>query len=196
MKRDPHTNEEGKYKISSLYFDNYTDKALKEKANVVQKRDKYRSRWYNDSKASLTLEKKMKVNNLCMKFGTKITEEQYQMILDKNYDWMLETSDKLIREFYYRIRQQRLTSKVVVSYIREPYIFRFGNVRITFDSEISTSLAGHNFEYDSVDVPASDEIILEVKYDEYLPGVISDILQLGNLKQNAFSKYMTCRKYG
>jgi len=199
MQLDPHTDEKGLYQIHSIYFDNYQDKALREKVDGVQKREKYRIRWYNTSKDIITLEKKMKVNSLCMKFGTKITEEQLNLILMKDYHWMLESNDELIKEFYYRLFSQRLTPTVLVSYVREPYIYKYGNVRITFDSCIRTSLVHHNWNYDSPFIPVTDQpqqMILEVKFDEYLPSVIAQILQLGNLRQIAFSKYGACRKFG
>lgn len=69
MKSDPHTDENGLYQIHSICFDNYYDKVLREKIDGVKKREKYRIRWYNDSKEILNLEKKVKINNICMKFG-------------------------------------------------------------------------------------------------------------------------------
>ena len=81
LKPDPHADTNGFYQIHSIYFDNYHDKALREKIDGIQKREKYRIRWYNNDKTHLTLEKKMKINDLCMKFGTKLNEEQLKMII-------------------------------------------------------------------------------------------------------------------
>lgn len=39
-------------------------------------------------------------------------------------------------------------------------------------------------------------MILEVKYDAYLPDVIQSLLQAGDLRQQAFSKYGVCRRFG
>lgn len=199
MQLDPHTDENGLYQIHSIYFDNYRDKALLEKINGVQKREKYRIRWYNDDKSHLTLEKKMKINNLCMKFGRKINQEEFTHILNGDYDFLKEKNDEILEEFYHRLTSERLRPVVQVSYTREPYIYNLGNVRVTFDSNLKSSLAHHDFTFDSPLVAATDnpnQIIMEVKFDEYLPAVIANILQLGNIRQNAFSKYATCRRFG
>ena len=67
MKPDEHTRADGRYVIRSIYFDNVHDKALREKINGVQKREKFRIRYYNDDFSFLTLEKKIKRSSLCMK---------------------------------------------------------------------------------------------------------------------------------
>ena len=79
MQRDPHTDETGRYTIRSVYFDNYKDKALREKRNGVQTREKFRIRYYNDDLSFITLEKKIKHNDLCKKLDAPLTAEEYQL---------------------------------------------------------------------------------------------------------------------
>lgn len=199
MHSDPHTDENGLYRIHSIYFDNYRDKALREKEDGVQKREKYRIRWYNDSKKILTLEKKMKINNLCMKFGRKLKVEELDSILEGRYGFLRDSGDEIKQEFYHRLTSEQLRPVVQVSYTREPFIYEFGNVRVTFDSRIKSSLLRHNFHYASPMIPTTslpDQMIMEVKFDEYLPGIIEAIIQVGTVKQTAFSKYGICRIYG
>ena len=46
-------------------------------------------------------------------------------------------------------------------------------------------------------IPASgSDIILEVKWDDYLPTVIRHAVQLKGRRQQAFSKYAQARIYG
>ena len=40
------------------------------------------------------------------------------------------------------------------------------------------------------------EIIMEVKYDEFIPEIIVDLLQTEEIRQQAFSKYGACRRFG
>lgn len=111
----------------------------------------------------------------------------------------MESNDDILMEFYHRLTNEQLRPIVQVSYLRGPYIYDAGNVRITFDRHISSSLSHHDFTYDSPFISAADDpaqIIVEVKYDEYLPDVISNIIQIGSARQNAFSKYGACRRYG
>ena len=90
MKNDPHVNEDGRYQIRSIYFDNVDDKALREKIDGIAKREKFRIRYYNDDLSFITLEKKMKINNLCLKYDATITKEELRKILDGDYGWMKE----------------------------------------------------------------------------------------------------------
>lgn len=39
-------------------------------------------------------------------------------------------------------------------------------------------------------------LVLEVKWDEYLPAVIRDLVQVPSARTGAFSKYAFCRVYG
>jgi len=199
MKYDIH-NVDGKiYKIRSIYFDNYSDKALREKVNGVQKREKFRIRYYDDNFDCIKLEKKIKHNNLTLKVNTRINYEELQNILSGNIEFMKDDSRELVKELYCKMKSQRLVPKVTVSYDREAYIYKAGNVRVTFDSNIRTSLFKSNFLDDNVyDIPATDlptDMILEVKYDEFVPDIVLDILAC-NLRQTAFSKYGICRRFG
>ena len=55
---------DGRYKIRSLYFDSPSDKALREKIDGVNRREKFRIRYYNDDTSFIHLEKKSKINGL------------------------------------------------------------------------------------------------------------------------------------
>ena len=104
MQSDMHTGTDGKYLIRSIYFDNYADKALREKTDGVPVREKFRIRYYNDDFSYLTLEKKIKDNDLCMKIDARITEKECGKILDGRTTWMMEHSSPLVRELYAKMR--------------------------------------------------------------------------------------------
>ncbi|MCR5356400.1 MAG: polyphosphate polymerase domain-containing protein [Lachnospiraceae bacterium] len=200
MKRDPHVSEDGSYRIRSIYFDNSDDKALKEKIDGVGKREKFRIRYYNDDFSFITLEKKLKIDDLCLKCDAPISEEECRKILNGDLDFMKEHKEELVRELYAKMHYQRLKPRVLVSYTREPYIYPPGNVRVTFDSAIRTSLFSQEFLVKDVsDISATDrpgDMILEVKYDAFLPGIIRDMVQVRGIRQQAFSKYGACRRFG
>lgn len=200
MKTDSHTGPEGLYYIRSIYFDNQDDKALKEKVNGVSKREKFRIRYYNDDLSYITLEKKMKINDLCLKCDAKITEEECRKILAGDTAFMKEHPQELVRELYAKMNYQGLRPRVLVSYIREPFIYSAGNVRITFDTNVRTTHFQREFLKDEVsDISATDrphDIFLEVKFDAFLPGVIQDIIQTPGVRQQSFSKYCACRRFG
>ena len=194
---DPHAVE-GRYKIRSLYFDNLTDKALREKLDGVNCREKFRIRYYNDDPSLIRLEKKSKRSGLGSKQSAVLTAEEAQAIVDGRLDWMPESGRPLVQELYAKMRSQGLRPKTIVDYIREPYLYGPGNVRVTLDYNIRTGLGCTDLlDPDCVTVPAGDApIILEVKWDEYLPTVIRDLIQLTGCRTTAFSKYAICRIYG
>lgn len=197
MKRDPHAID-GKYLIRSLYFDNASDKALREKIDGVNVREKFRIRYYNGDTSLIHLEKKSKVNGLCLKDSAALSAEQAQAIVNGDYAWMVESGVPLIQELYSKMMSQGLRPKTIVDYLREPFVFAPGNVRVTLDYNIRTGLDCTDLlDPGCVTVPAGNApIILEVKWDEYLPDIIREAVQLPNCRVGAFSKYAVCRIYG
>ena len=197
MKRDVHTID-GKYIIRSLYFDNLRDKALREKLDGVNVREKFRIRYYNNDLSLIHLEKKSKINGLCLKDSVALFSWQAQLIANGNYGFMAASGVPLIQELYCKIKSQGLRPKTIVDYTREPFVFSPGNVRVTLDYNIRTGINCTDFlNPNCVTVPAGDTpIILEVKWDEYLPDIIRDAVQLSNCRAGAFSKYAVCRIYG
>jgi len=197
MKRDEHAID-GRYLIRSLYFDNASDKALREKVDGVNIREKFRIRYYNNDTSLIHLEKKNKVNGLCRKDSVTLSFEQAQAIANGEYGWMVDSGVPLIQELYSKMMSQGLRPKTIVDYLREPFVFVPGNVRVTLDYNIRTGMNCTDFlNPNCVTVPAGDApIILEVKWDEYLPDIIRDAVQLPNCRVGAFSKYAKCRIYG
>lgn len=196
-KRDVNTRD-GKYEIRSLYFDNSNDKALREKIDGVNIREKFRIRYYNGDSSFIRLEKKCKINGLCSKDSVCLSAEQAQAAVDGEYGWMMKSGTPLTMEFYTKIMKQGLRPKTIVDYTREPFVFAPGNVRVTLDYNIRTGINCTDFlNPASVTVPVGNTpIILEVKWDEYLPDIIRDAVQLNNCRVCAFSKYAACRIYG
>ena len=190
---------DGKYLIRSLYFDNPEDKALREKVDGVNRREKFRIRYYNGDLSLIHLEKKSKLNGLGTKFSAPLTAEQAQKIVDGEIDWMKDSEHDLIQELYCKMRYQRMAPKTIVDYTREPFIYRPGNVRVTFDSNIRSTLFHKGFLEEKItDIDVGDtqgHMILEVKFDDFLPEVIADIIQI-NCGRVAFSKYAACRRFG
>ncbi len=196
MEPDPHAVD-GKYLIRSLYFDNMEDKALREKLDGVNLREKFRIRYYNKDTSFIHLEKKSKHNSLGTKYEARLTMQEAQKIVDGDTLWMLSSDRPLVQELYLKMQYQGLRPKTIVDYTRKPFIYGPGNVRVTFDYDIRTGLNCTDFlNPDCITIPAGDsEIILEVKWDEYLPSVIRDQLQTKGRRCTAFSKYALCRMY-
>ena len=193
---DPHAVD-GKYLIRSLYFDNLSDKALREKINGTPQREKFRIRYYNGDTSVIHLEKKSRIDSLGNKQSASLTREQAQSIVDGDTDWMPESELPLIRELYSKMRTQGIAPKTIVDYTREPFVFPAGNVRVTLDYNIRSGMRCTDLlKPDCVTVPVTDSIVLEVKWDGFLPDIIRDAVHLTDTRAGAFSKYAACRIYG
>ncbi|MHC1749670.1 MAG: polyphosphate polymerase domain-containing protein [Cellulosilyticaceae bacterium] len=198
-KRDSFADENGLYKIRSIYFDDYNDKVLGEKIMGINNRDKFRIRFYNDNHNYIKLEKKSKINGMSKKLSTTITKEACEKILLGQIKFLGESTEPLFQELYLKMQSERQKPKTVVDYIREAYTYDSGNVRITFDKSVRTGLNGTRiFDAKMPTVETLDEryIILEVKYDAFLPEVIGDLIQVGERSRTSISKYALCRMYG
>lgn len=193
---DPHAVD-GKYHIRSLYFDTPADTALREKLDGVNVREKFRIRCYNKAPALINLEKKRKWNGLGTKDKALLTPSQVQDLLDGDLGWMGESQDPLIRELCCKMTLQGLRPRTLVCYMREPFVYPPGNVRVTLDYDIRTGLRCVDFlDPNCVTIPAMDNaVILEVKWDAFLPDIIRDAVQIPGRRTAAFSKYAACRAY-
>ncbi len=192
---DPHAVD-GKYLIRSLYFDTPENKALIEKQSGVSRRQKFRIRFYNGDKSVIHLEKKSKVGGLGTKVSASISEEQARKIINGDIDWMINDPNDLIRELYSKMVGERLRPKTIVDYTREPFIYAPGNVRVTLDYNIRTGWLNTDFlDTQCITLPAADGIcIMEVKWDNFLPEIIRDAVQLKFARTGSFSKYEACRQ--
>lgn len=187
----------GSYGIRSLYFDNAYDKALREKIDGVDRRQKWRIRLYNSDSSLIHLERKSKRNGLGTKESCTLTADEAQRIVDGSTSWMACDDRTLIRALAYDMACLGMRPRTIVDYIREPFVYPAGNVRVTIDRNIRTGLTSTdllNPNIPTVPIPG-DPIILEVKWDDFLPSVVRDAVQLTGRRTSAFSKYAACRSF-
>ena len=199
MQLDPHAQKNGRYLIRSCYFDNFDNKVLNEKKEGFLNRDKYRVRIYNKSDAVIHLERKSKRNNQTFKSKCVLTRKEFEKMRRYDFDWMQDDERSLLRDLYKDIQLYQLKPTTVVDYEREAYMYPYGNVRVTFDCKVQSSLRNtdmFNKNLPMVDVLEPNEVILEVKYDEYLPSHIKMLLQGIHTRHEAYSKYQLSRMFG
>ena len=196
---DSHADASGTYKVRSLYFETPTDKVLNEKLYGIPEREKFRIRLYNNDTYFLRLEKKIKNINATKKITCPISRKETNAILSGEFDWMLDSQSALIAELYAKMAYQQLRPRTIVEYDRECWIYDPGNVRITFDMNLSTGITSTDFLNPDVVLTKALEnplVIMEVKYDAYLPTIIRGMIQVSNRRMSAFSKYATARILG
>lgn len=202
MKKDSHMAERGYYQIRSVYFDDVSDTCYQKNEAGCDPRAKYRIRIYNGKDSYIKLEKKVKQNGKTRKYSAALTREQTERLLQGQMLCVdaetFEHSDPLLKQFALLQKTNGMKPKVIVIYDRTAYVEKNGNVRVTFDKNISASVDfAHFFSQDLLKHPIQrpGEHLMEVKYDAFLPRTIRNALETGHHKQETFSKYYLCRRY-
>jgi len=189
---------DGVYQIRSLYFDTPEDRVLREKLDGLDRREKFRIRCYDGNYSCIRLEKKSKINGLCGKESAPLTAGEVRGLLAGERAWMTGSGRNLVWELYSKMTAQRLGPKTIVDYTREAYVYGPGNIRVTMDYDIRTGLGSTDFlDHGSVTIPVpGSPIILEVKWDAFLPDTIRAAVALEGRRTAPYSKYAACRAYG
>lgn len=194
LRPDPNAVNGG-YLIRSLYFDDYWNTAYEQKEAGVLERKKYRIRIYNYSDRSIKLERKKKYGAYIYKQSAKITRSELEAILAGDYNFLLKSSQPLLQEFYVECRCHNLRPRTIVDYEREPWILDAGTVRITFDQNVRAAVGSFDIFDPSLpclSVIDPGRLVMEVKFTEFLPKFVQDILPPQRAEMTAVSKYVLC----
>ena len=200
MRPDPHAGADGMYCIRSVYFDDEWDSGARENEDGTDPREKFRIRIYNGSDSKITLELKQKMRGMTRKLSCPLTRAQCEDAISGRIPVLgQEQLPDVYRKFILQQKTRNLKARVIVEYARMPWVYASGNVRVTFDR---TSVSGADVEafleqdFARRPIMPAGQHVLEVKYDDFLPDPIRQVLQTGMLRRTAFSKYYLCRKYG
>jgi len=194
---DENSKSEDGYLISSLYFDDYRNSALNDKIDGDRFRKKFRIRAYEHDPGLIKLESKAKLDSWTSKESTLLTLEEYQKILAEDVDFLILKEDPLCKELYSLMKTKLLKPKVIVEYEREAYVVNEGNVRLTFDKQLRSSINGLDIFDPSVVYSAAlpeDLLVFEVKYDDFIPKHIRALINGQSMQRYAVSKYVICKK--
>ena len=194
---DAHAGTDGTYRITSLYFDTPYDAALREKLDGVDRREKFRLRYYGGDPDWLKLEKKYKINGLCGKRSARLSRGEAEALLSGEYGFLLRREEPLLQELYSKLRGNGLAPRTVVCYDREAFAYGPGNVRVTLDRNIRTGRSALEFFRPERFAlrPLEGCTVLEVKYDAFLPELVRLAVQTPNRRAGACSKYALCRRF-
>ena len=191
MRRDSHAGPAGQYTIRSLYFDDPCAAAYEEKMSGIKERTKYRIRYYNYDPSVIRLERKEKHGNLTKKAGQTISISDAQVLTDHG---MTELTG-LAEELRQRCLLEGFRPKCLVDYDRTAFVCADGNTRITLDENLRTRPFDTRLfasEQAMIPVMEPDQVILEVKFDDFLPGYLGELLADIPKAQIAISKFVLC----
>lgn len=185
---DVHTDKNhGHYHIRSLYFDDIYDSRVMEKADGVEFHQKYRIRTYNNIQKRL--EYKTKSGNLTGKQQLWLTSEVEEALLHQNYPVLYQNlDDPLVEQMVIRMKLDHLLPSLWIDYDREAYTYPIGDTRITFDKNITVSSyqRSHLFQRNILE---PQTMVLEVKFNDILPDIISKVVFHRNYQTLSYSKY-------
>ncbi len=188
------------YMVRSLYYDSYYNDDYHDKLAGIKDRKKIRVRIYDPDAKVAKLEVKQKEGENQRKRSILITREEANRLKNGDCAFLLEKEDELAQEVYYIFRKETYLPKCVVEYKRRAFAVKTNDIRITFDSEISTSEG--NFDIfnagDALLNPIENRnlVIMEVKYNHFLLSYIKDALGGFDVIEESYSKYITARRLG
>lgn len=198
LQSDKHASNIGYYHVRSLYFDTLDSQCYWENESGNDKREKYRIRIYNADSKKIILEKKSKERQMTSKISALISEEICRRLIKDVSVQISEDMDAIQKELLLEMQLKGMHPAVIVEYQRFPYVEKNGNVRITFDENISSSNDINRFlEKEIVLRPILEagKSVLEIKWDAFLPSYLKEHLSLETLQWTSFSKYYLCKKY-
>lgn len=188
----------GGYWIRSLYFDTPDDKEYIEKILGMEVRKKIRLRLYDVNQKKIKLEIKNKYNTYMCKETASISRDEAIRLINRDKSFLLNSCNPILNRVYYFMAEKYYLPVVIVDYYREAFMCDYNNIRITFDRDVTASATDLNIfkrELHSSPVLNDGTIILEVKYNNFLPSWIKRILSLADTLSTDISKYCNGREY-
>jgi hypothetical protein len=192
LKPDEHALKTGGYFIRSVYFDSPDRIALEAKQSGVNSRKKYRIRFYNSDAEHCRLECKEKTGTRIQKLSQPLTRAEAETLLAGGNGICAEEGT-LLHRMQLLVGSEGYAPVVTVDYLREAYVLPLSELRITFDKEIAWGPVKDCMTRERyLSNIYGDNVVLEVKYNDYLPEHISAILASVAPVQTAASKYVAC----
>ena len=195
MQHDRHAGPTGQYTIRSLYFDDLAYSAFDEKVSGVDNRTKYRIRCYNYEDKIFKLEKKEKKGHLTRKTAQTVSKADVLAMQQDPRQRCPENPGVLTEELRLSCANKGNRPVVLVDYDRTPFVSVYGNTRITLDENLRTiPYTADIFAPAAPAVPVlePDQVILEVKFDDFLPGHLAAALADIPKAPMAISKFAMC----
>jgi SPX domain protein involved in polyphosphate accumulation len=194
--RDSNSSMDGGYTVRSLYFDNKSNKDYYQKIGGIEIRKKIRIRIYNYDDDPVKMEIKGKFNNFIKKESFVLRKKDINKIISGDYGVLLEYGNPTAVKIYKEFLMDFYRPVVLIDYRREAYSYDLNQIRITLDSDLRKTETGIDdlfVKKEMSGVLGNRKIILEIKFNNALPGWIKNILQLPRFERCSISKYTLSR---
>lgn len=184
-------SSEGVYRVKSLYFDTVYDADFNSRYYGEYYRKKIRLRIYDENEPFAKLELKEKEDHYQHKTSLTLSRDQAVRIMDGDYGLLLDLEEEAALRLYSLMMGEGYRPVVIIEYDRRAFVYPLFHTRITFDSAIKSS----EMELDlyQKELPwtyvSSEQVVLEVKYDQQLPPFLSGLFRKYSLSRLSVSKY-------
>lgn len=198
MSLDPNQKRDS-YNIRSVYFDSIDNTCFYENQAGVGTRHKYRIRIYDCSDEVIKAEIKSKYYDTTHKESATISKEDLFSLINGDASGVLNSYTDGMKPSLLRFCEKVTCGyrpASIVEYERSAYIYEPCNVRVTFDRNIGASNDFNSFfdkKLGSVPMCETGVHVLEIKYDEFLPDYLVQLLRVGDMRRTSFSKYYLSR---
>jgi hypothetical protein len=198
---DEHGQNNGRYTLSSLYYDSPDLRCYQENQDGLKFRRKLRIRCYETGEvftdeSPVFLEIKQRYDRVTQKRRTVLPyHEALRLCNDRRIPGHGPGDKALIEEIYVFLWQYNLSPMSLVRYDRQAFVgteYDRG-LRVTFDTSLSFQahqLYLHGQPSVLPMLPASS-VVMEIKVDERIPFWLTDMIAAHNLQLVGISKY--CR---
>ena len=184
------------YFVNSIYFDSPSLRCYNEKISGMKNRAKLRLRTYGenlDDPQTMFLEIKRKSDAIIVKDRAFLSADNYKRAINGevlSFEKNDSRDSKILEEFTVRQRSYSMMPLVLVRYKRNPLVSRFdNNLRVTFDYDLEAAGAESFTNRRALNSVFRDLVVMEIKYNNILPGWLHKVIQRHELRRVAVSKY-------
>ncbi|MBU0577803.1 polyphosphate polymerase domain-containing protein [Patescibacteria group bacterium] len=198
---DSYGDGDGRYMLSSLYYDSPDHRFYWEKVDGLKYRRKLRIRWYETSEpliddSQVFLEIKQRIDRVTQKKRIPLSYKDALLFCDSGIIPKYDPEDEeALQEMESLLRLYNLRPTAITTYQRQAFVGTHYDMgfRLTFDTYVTyrqRNLDLGESGYDGFIVPP-DFVIMEIKTNERVPRWIADLVAKHQLQLIRVSKYCT-----
>ena len=187
---------DGSYMVRSQYYDSLMDGDLHDNLDGVMEKRKIRVRMYSVDAETAKLEYKCKSGADGIKYSITLTRDEVLMMEQGRYDFLLDREETLAHELYVKLVQGAYSPKTIIEYDRTAYVYPVSDLRITFDRNLRGTINPYGILDEApmyYPLLSSDKGVFEIKYNDFFPAELKELLVSLKDTPEAFSKYSTSR---
>lgn len=196
LHKDPYSEANGYYTIRSQYFDSLMDRDLNDNLDGLLEKRKIRTRIYDVGGEEAKLEYKCKSGSDGVKKSVTISREQAIELENGRFTSLANMDNELALFLYQKMERGIYRPKTIIEYDRTAFVHPVSNTRITFDYNVrvaTQSLGIFSEKLSFVPMSEGDNVVFEVKYNDFLIEPIEKLIRKHGLQEMANSKYTQSR---